>query len=62
MEKIKEILYENTIKRFHLIIAETYYDFGTHYVLIVDSEPCFHSTDYDTVFKHMKSMFFIDAE
>ena len=62
MEKIKEILYENIIKGYHLIIAETYYEFGTHYVLFVDSEPGFHSTDYDKVFKYMKSMFLFDEE
>lgn len=36
-------------------IVETLYEFGRHYVLLVNGEPSFHSTDLERVQKYMRS-------
>lgn len=57
MEKVKEVIVEKKYNGFNLVIAETYYEFGTHYVLCANDIPVFHSTDYERVVKHMNSTF-----
>lgn len=37
-------------------IAETEYEFGRHYVLILNGRPGFHSVDYDRVEKYLNSI------
>lgn len=36
-------------------IVEKRYEFGTHYVLLTNGEPGFHSTDLERVQKYMNS-------
>lgn len=46
-------------KRAHGIIAqiaETSYEFGSHFVLFLNGQAGFHSTDYDKVKNHMNSI------
>ena len=57
MEQIKRIMVKKNFKGIELVIAETYYEFGTHYVLITNGMPGFHSTDYDRVENYMNSLF-----
>lgn len=54
-EEIIRIVEEHQAYDLTYIIAETLYEFGTHFVLIVNGEPGFHSTDLERVQKYMRS-------
>lgn len=38
-----------------LQVAETRYEFGRHYVVLMNGEPGFHSTDLDRTLKYLRS-------
>lgn len=40
-------------------IAETAYEYGTHYVLFLNGHPGFHSVDFDRVEKYMNDILYI---
>ena len=55
-EKIIRVIEEKRMKNGILCqIVETQYEYGTHYVLLTNGEPGFHSTDLERVRKYMRS-------
>ena len=54
MEKIKQIIEEHMAHGLKFTIAETYYEFGTHYMLLVNGMPSYHSVDLDKVQEYMR--------
>jgi len=55
MERIKQIIEEHEAHGLTFTIAETYYEYGTHYLLIVKGMPIFHSVDLERVQDYMRS-------
>ena len=56
MEEIVRVVEEQRIGRFMFQIVESKYEFGTHYVLVTDGEPGFHSIDLERVQNYLKSI------
>ena len=54
-EKIIRVVEEHQAHGLTYTIVETMYEYGQHFVLLVDGEPGFHSTDLERVQKYMKS-------
>lgn len=54
-EEIIRVVEEQVSRGIKFQIVETRYEFGTHYVLVVNGEPGFHSTDLERVQKYMQS-------
>lgn len=54
-EKIIRVIEEKQAHGTTCTIVETLYEFGRHYVLLVNGEPGFHSTDLERVQKYMRS-------
>ena len=54
MEKIKQIIEEHMAHGLKFTIAETYYEFGTHYMLLVNGMSSYHSVDLDKVQEYMR--------
>ena len=55
-EKIIRVVEEHQVRGMTYSIVETCYEFGRHYVLLLNGERGFHATDLERVQKHMKSM------
>ena len=55
-EKIIRIVEEKSYRGIVFQIAETFYEFGRHFVLVINGEPGFHSTDYERVQRYMNSL------
>lgn len=54
-ENIIKIIEQQQAHGMTYMIAETAYEFGTHYVLFVNGQPGFHSTELERVRKYMQS-------
>ena len=52
-EEIIKVVEEKTIGSMTVQIVETKYGYGTHYVLVVNGKPGFHSIDLDRVEDYM---------
>jgi hypothetical protein len=52
-EKIIRMIEEKKAGGMLFQIAETSYEFGQHYVLIINGEPGFHATDLERVQNYM---------
>ena len=55
MEKIIRVVEEHQAHGITYTIVETLHQFGTHYVLLANGLPGFHSTDLERVQKYMRS-------
>lgn len=58
MERIINILMEKRAHGMLFQIAEAAYEYGIHYVLIINGIHGFHSTDYDRVKAYMNSIIY----
>ena len=54
-ERIIKVIEEHHANGMTYSIVETLYEFGRHYVLLINGEPGFHSTDLNRVQRYMKS-------
>ena len=54
-EKIIRVIEEHKVHGITFTIVETLYEFGRHYVLLVNGEPGFHSIDLERVQDYMRS-------
>ena len=54
-EKIIRVVEEQRAHGIICTIVETAYEFGRHFVLMVNGKPGFHSTDLERVQNYMKS-------
>lgn len=54
-EKIIRVVEEAESRLGKLVIVETQYEFGTHYVLLENGKPGFHSTDLERVRNYLKT-------
>ena len=55
-EEIIRVIEEYHVNGILFQIAETKYEFGRHYVMIMNGKPGFHSVDLDRVLNYMKSI------
>ncbi len=55
-EKIIRVIEEKQIHGITFTIVETMYEFGTHYVLLTNGLPGFHSVDLERVQRYMNSI------
>jgi hypothetical protein len=54
-EKIINVIENHHSNGLTYTIVETQYAFGHHYVLLINGEPGFHSTDLERVQRYMKN-------
>jgi hypothetical protein len=55
-ERVIRIVEEKKSRGILFQIAETQYEFGRHYVLVINGEQGFHSTDLERVQNYMNRM------
>ena len=55
-EKIIRVITEKNVNGVLFQIAKSQYEFGTHYVLVMNGEPGCHSTDLERVEKYLASI------
>ena len=55
-EKIIRIVEEEYVSGVCFQVAETEYEFGRHYIMLMNGEPGFHSTDLERVQNYMRSI------
>ena len=55
-ERVLRVVERKTTNGIVAEIVETTYEFGTHYVLIINGHPGFHSVDLDRVENYMNDM------
>ncbi len=55
-EEIIRVIEEHNVGGTLFQIVETKYEYGSHYVLLMNGESGFHSTDIERVQKYMNSM------
>lgn len=56
MERILNLIREERVGGMVYQIVETAYEYGRHYVLVINGRPGFHSVDYDRVEAHLNSI------
>lgn len=55
-ERIVRIVEEMQVQGIRLQVVETAYEFGRHYVLLMNGEPGFANSDLDRVLNYMRSV------
>ena len=56
MEKIIRVVQEKSGHGITIKIVETDYEFGTHFVMLLNGKPGFHSTDLERVERYMNDI------
>lgn len=55
-ERIIRVVERRQVGRFEFAIVETMYEFGRHYVCLMDGEPGFHSVDLERVQNYVQDL------
>ena len=59
-EKIIRVVEETNAHGITCTIVETMYEYGRHYVMLINGEPGFQSTDLERVRKYVKKCLCLD--